>query len=233
MPCPSRRATLPRSIGVSVEVGTQLPAHRLDLLTAHFGPAGAGAKMRGRYRMQVLRPERSTPPVASSVEKHHRATSSSTSTSTASASRKRPGDKKASRLGSTYPEAVVCDFAEWRFAIGRPKGLVFPKPSGNAWSKSGRGNWRRRWFSKAAAGAGYPQLQPRDLRRTCASLLAAVSTPPVEIEAQMSHRPTCRGGSTSTRIEELRGTRLSIDELIARARAEAFGDAESREAAGA
>jgi integrase len=85
-----------------------------------------------------------------------------------------------------------------------------------------RGNWRRRWFSKAAEAAGYPELQPRDLRHTCASLLAAVNTPRIEIENQMGHRADTSERIYQHLIEELRGTQLTVDELIAKARADVF-----------
>jgi integrase len=133
---------------------------------------------------------------------------------------KRPEDKKGGPRWIELPEAVVADLAEWRLAIGRPQGLIFPKASGNPWSKSDRGNWRRRWFTKAAKAAGYPELQPRDLRHTCASLLAAVNTPRIEIEAQMGHRADTSERVYQHLIEELRGKRLTIDELIAEARSE-------------
>lgn len=142
---------------------------------------------------------------------------------------KRPEDKKGGPRWIDLPEAVVADLAEWRLAIGRPQGLVFPKPSGAPWSKSDRGNWRRRWFTDAAKAAGFPKLQPRDLRHTCASLLAAVNTPRIEIEAQMGHRGDTSESVYQHLIEELRGRRLTIDELIAEARRDrdvrpAFGE---------
>jgi integrase len=58
---------------------------------------------------------------------------------------------------------------------------------------------------KAAAAAGYPELQPRDLRHTCASMLAAVNTPRVEIEAQMGHRADTSERIYQHLIDELRG----------------------------
>jgi integrase len=128
-----------------------------------------------------------------------------------------PGPKTGHRW-IELPEVVVADLAEWRLAYGRPQGLVFPKPSGRPWSKSDRGNWRRRWFSKAANAIGQPGLSPRDLRHTCASLLAAVNTTRIEIEAQMGHRADTSERIYQHLIEELRGTRLGVNELIRDAR---------------
>jgi integrase len=133
-------------------------------------------------------------------------------------------DPKTGHRWIELPEAVVSDLAEWRLALGRPQGLVFPKPNGLPWSKSDRGNWRRRWFSKAAEAIGQPGLTPRDLRHTCASLLAAVNTPRIELEAQLGHRADTSERIYQHLIEELRGTKLGIDELIGRARAKVHGD---------
>jgi integrase len=88
---------------------------------------------------------------------------------------------------------------------------------------SDRGNWRRRWFSRAAAAIGHPDLNPRDLRHTCASLLAAVNTPRVEIEAQLGHRADTSERIYQHLIEELRGTKLGLDELIRDARGKVVG----------
>jgi integrase len=136
---------------------------------------------------------------------------------------KHPSDKKRGPRWIELPQAVVADLAEWRLALGRPGGLIFPKPNGLPWSKSDRGNWRRRWFSKAAASIGHPDLTPRDLRHTCASVLAAVNTPRVEIEAQLGHRADTSERIYQHLIEELRGTELGFDELIREARTRVFG----------
>ncbi|MDP9276675.1 MAG: tyrosine-type recombinase/integrase [Actinomycetota bacterium] len=132
-------------------------------------------------------------------------------------------DPKTGHRWIELPEAVVSDLAEWRLAIGRPQGLVFPKPNGLPWTKSDRGNWRRRWFSKAAKAIGHQTLKPRDLRHTCTSLLAAVNTPRIEIEAQMGHRADTSERIYQHLIEELRGTKLGLDELIGEARRKVFG----------
>ena len=52
-PCPSHRVTLPRSIGVSVEVGTQVRTHRLDLPPAH-SRAGAAARVSPERRSKSV-----------------------------------------------------------------------------------------------------------------------------------------------------------------------------------
>ncbi len=136
---------------------------------------------------------------------------------------KHPSDKKRGPRWIELPEATVADLSEWRLALGAPGGLIFPKPNGHPWSKSDRGNWRRRWFSKAAAAIGQSDLQPRDLRHTCASLLAAVNTPRVEIEAQLGHRADTSERIYQHLIEELRGTKLGIDDLIREARTKVLG----------
>ncbi len=141
---------------------------------------------------------------------------------------KHPSDKKRGPRWVELPEAVVADLAEWRLALGRPAGLVFPKPNGLPWSRSDRGNWRRRWLSKAAAAIGEPTLTPRDLRHTCASLLAAVNTPRVEIEAQLGHRADTSERIYQHLIEELRGTRLNFDQLVRQARADVLGEPDVR-----
>jgi integrase len=141
-------------------------------------------------------------------------------------------DPKTGHRWIDLPEAVVADLAEWRMARGRPEGLIFPKPNGNPWSKTDRNNWRRRWLSKAAKVIGEPDLTPRDLRHTCTSLLAAVNTPRIEIENQMGHRADTSERIYQHLIEELRGTKLGLDELITKARAEVFSGADVRPAFG-
>jgi integrase len=141
-------------------------------------------------------------------------------------------DPKTGHRWIDLPEAVVADLAEWRLASGRPEGLIFPKPDGRPWSKSDRGNWRRRWLRKAAEGSA-PGITPRDLRHTCASLLAATNTPRVEIENQLGHRADTSERIYQHLIDELRGTKLGVDALIAQARAEVFQeDADVRGAFG-
>lgn len=93
-------------------------------------------------------------------------------------------------------------------------------------------NWRRRWFTKAAEAIDRKGLKPRDLRHTCTSLLAAVNTPRIEIEAQMGHRADTSERIYQHLIEELRGTELGLDELIAKARKEVFDEEDVRSAFG-
>lgn len=132
---------------------------------------------------------------------------------------KRPGDKKGGPRWIDLPQAVKLDLNELRIASRDPGGLIFGRADGTPLRKSDRGNWRRRWFSKAIEAAGVPDLQPRDLRHTAASLLAAVNTPRIEIEAQMGHRADTSERVYQHLIEELRGTgATSVDELIAQAR---------------
>jgi integrase len=52
---------------------------------------------------------------------------------------KHPSDKKRGPRWIELPAVVGVDLAEWRLAMGRPAGLVFPKPNGLPWSKSDRG----------------------------------------------------------------------------------------------
>lgn len=141
-------------------------------------------------------------------------------------------DPKTGHRWLELPQALRSDLAEWRLALGSPDGLIFPKPDGRPWSKSDRGNWRRRWFAKAAEAIGQPTLKPRDLRHTCTSLLAAVNTPRIEIEAQMGHRADTSERIYQHLIEELRGTKLGLEQLIAQARAEVFSGADVRSAFG-
>ena len=118
-----------------------------------------------------------------------------------------------------------------RISPHQREGLIFPKRDGRPWSKSDRGNWRRRWLRRAAEGVA-PGLTPRDLRHTCASLLAATNTPRIEIENQLGHRADTSERIFQHLIDELRGTELSVDALIAQARVEVFREGRRREFGG-
>lgn len=132
------------------------------------------------------------------------------------------GDKKGKPRWVELPKAVVTDLATLRLAQSS-HGLIFPTPTGLPWTATNRGNWRRRYFSKAAKAIGYPELQPRHLRHTCASLLAATNTPRIEIQEQMGHRVDTSERVYQHLVPELRGSRLGLDELIAAARGEVHG----------
>lgn len=145
---------------------------------------------------------------------------------------KHPDDRKNGPRWIEIPDAVAQDLAAWRLAMGRPHGLIFPKPNGMPWTKSDRGNWRKRWFSKAAAAVGLEGMTPGHLRHTSVSLRVATGGTDPEIEQQHGHRIDTSRRIYQHPIEVLRGRRATLDQLIAEARSEVFPPAGSVRAIG-
>lgn len=121
------------------------------------------------------------------------------------------------------PDPVRADLEGWRVASGgSTQGLVFPRPTDRLpWKETDYRNWRSRAFSKAARATGLGNLNPYDLRHTCASLLAAAGWNHLEIAAQLGHSPETSVKVYQHLIQVELGERRSIDEWIAEARVEA------------
>lgn len=143
-----------------------------------------------------------------------------------------PGSKtgQAYRRRVNIPDPVVADLEGWRVQQGKPtSGLIFPRAKdGNPWRRADYQNWRRRHFKATAAHAGVGNLNPYDLRHTCASLLAAAGWNHLEIAAQLGHSP-----ETSVRVYQhlIRtgfGERKPIDDWITEAREQAATEAKKQ-----
>jgi integrase len=84
------------------------------------------------------------------------------------------------------------DLRAWRIMSGgpSPSSLLFPGPSGKAWTERGWQNWRRRVWRPAATAAGLPAgSRPRDLRASYASLLIRSGMTVVEVAHELGHSP--------------------------------------------
>jgi integrase len=138
------------------------------------------------------------------------------------------------------PDPLLADLAEWRLALGRPQGLVFPRASdAMAWRKYDWDNWRRRTFRPAAGAAGLLEWDrkrkrwigrfvPYDLRHTCASLMIAAGRPIAEVAAHLGHGVDVCARTYAHAMEAMKGQPVrSVEELIREAR----GEAEARKAA--
>ncbi len=121
------------------------------------------------------------------------------------------------------PDPIRADLEGWRVASGgSTQGLIFPRSTDRlAWKETDYRNWRNRAFNKAAEAAGLGDLNPYDLRHTCASLLAAAGWNHLEIAAQLGHSPETSVKVYQHLIQVELGERRSIDEWITEARAEA------------
>lgn len=121
------------------------------------------------------------------------------------------------------PQSLHQDLAAWRMASGRPDAaaLVFPGPTGEAWSGSDVRNWRDRVFTPALHPCGLDEsMVPYDLRHACASLLIYEGRSVVEIAEQMGHAPTMALDTYGHVIRDLReAPRVSTEEQIRAARA--------------
>lgn len=135
-----------------------------------------------------------------------------------------PGSKTGMgyRRQVNLPDPVRADLESWRVASGGAnQGLIFPRPSDRLpWRETDYRNWRVRLFGKAAEAAGLGNLNPYDLRHTCASLLAAAGWNHLEIAAQLGHSPETSVKVYQHLIQVELGERRSIDEWITEARAE-------------
>ncbi|MGB6057603.1 MAG: site-specific integrase [Microthrixaceae bacterium] len=135
-----------------------------------------------------------------------------------------PGSKTGMgyRRQVNLPDPVRADLEGWRVASGgSTQGLVFPRSTDRLpWRETDYRNWRNRAFSKAAEATGLGNLNPYDLRHTCASLLAAAGWNHLEIAAQLGHSPETSVKVYQHLIQVELGERRSIDEWITEARAE-------------
>lgn len=119
--------------------------------------------------------------------------------------------------------ALQQDLLEWRLACGRPSPstLVFPRPSGRAWTPEDVRNWRRRIWKPALDACGLPEsLVPYDLRHSFASLLLHENRlSVVEIANQLGHAATMTVDTYGHVLDELDDERGdTADEVIRRAR---------------
>ncbi|MCO5316784.1 MAG: site-specific integrase [Solirubrobacterales bacterium] len=135
-----------------------------------------------------------------------------------------PGSKTGMgyRRKVNLPNPVRADLEGWRVASGGSnQGLIFPRSSDHLpWKETDYRNWRGRTFGKAAEAAGLGNLNPYDLRHTCASLLAAAGWNHLEIAAQQGNSPETSVKVYQHLIQVELGERRSIDEWITEARAE-------------
>lgn len=135
-----------------------------------------------------------------------------------------PGSKTGMgyRRQVNLPDPVRADLEGWRVASGgSTQGLIFPRSSDHQpWKETDYRNWRVRVFGKAGEAAGLGNLNPYDLRHTCASLLAAAGWNHLEIAAQQGNSPETSVKVYQHLIQVELGERRSIDEWITDARAE-------------
>ena len=120
---------------------------------------------------------------------------------------------------------VAADLAAWRLRCGRPAktALVLPHPSGQAWSKSAWGNWRRREFGQACDAAGIDGLRPYDLRHTFASLLLAEGRSVHYVAEQLGHSAVMTLRTYGHVIADYRDRQtIDADEEIRKARGLAY-----------
>ena len=138
------------------------------------------------------------------------------------------GDVKATKTGQLRAVSLLSglkdDLDLWRLASAEAGGqeLVFPTRRGHAWRDHDWRNWRRRVFEPVAEAVGLSGARPYDLRHSFVSLLIHEGRSVVEVAAQAGHSPTMALSTYAHVIAELEGTeRVSADEQIRRARAEA------------
>ena len=118
------------------------------------------------------------------------------------------------------PGPVGMDLLEWRIASGRREGLIWPRRGGeHPWGQADWNNWRRRWFTPAAADAGRGDLVPYDLRHSAASLCIACGRPLTEVAHQLGHSPEVSARTYHHLLEEARGQQgRTLEEWILEAR---------------
>ena len=101
---------------------------------------------------------------------------------------------------------------------GRPRdALVFPRPTGDPWTREDYNNWRNRvWRSAAPAGSS-----PYSLRHGFVSLLVREGRYSVaEIAARLGHNQSQTQDTYSHVFDEFEGTeRVPVADLITAARA--------------
>lgn len=111
----------------------------------------------------------------------------------------------------------------WRAASGRPgpKQLVTSTTKGGSWTKHDWGNWRSRPFARAAEAAGLPpDVRPRDLRGSLASLLVHEGRNIKQVAEIMGHSPEVCLRDYAQIFEEFDpyAERIDADTMIRRAR---------------
>jgi integrase len=129
------------------------------------------------------------------------------------------------------PHAV--DVVQWRLALGRPHGLIFPRSSdGLGRRKYDWDNWRKRSFRPAAGAAGLLEwdrkrkrwvgdFTPYDLRHTCASMMIAAGRPIAEVADHLGRGVDVCARTYAHVIDEMKGKPITpVDEAIRSARAE-------------
>jgi integrase len=148
------------------------------------------------------------------------------------------GEVKVTKTGQTRTVRLLpplaADLAEWRLASRRPgpKALVFPGPTGDAWTDTSYRNWRRRIFGPAAKAAGLDASRPYFLRHLFCSLLLAEGASVVEVARQAGHSPTMTLSTYGHVIEELEGGERRSAEAVLRAAREAATSSRVRRARG-
>lgn len=131
----------------------------------------------------------------------------------------------------------AADLAEWRLALGRPHGLIFPRAAdGLGWRKYDWDNWRKRSFRPAAGAAGLLRwdrrrkvwtgdFRPYDLRHTAASLMIAAGRPVAEVADHLGHGVDVCMRTYAHLIEEMKGKpQTPVADAIRAARAELGGE---------
>jgi integrase len=119
------------------------------------------------------------------------------------------------------------DLTAWRRVTGQPSGLVFPRPSGSAWSDDDRRNWRHRVFQANADAIGKAKARPYYLRHSFVSLLIAEGRTVIDVAQQAGHSAeTCLRYYAHLFAEFDPAHRVSAEEEIRKARAELAGCSE-------
>lgn len=141
------------------------------------------------------------------------------------------GEVKSTKTGRSRTvmllESLRYDLAWWQAFLGSPEeGFVFQSKdrSGLPWPDEAYKSWHQKGFRVALTAAGISEGRPYDLRHSFASLLIHSGRSVVDAAAQLGHSPTMNLTTYAHVIEELDGDYRPIDELIAEARLEVFGD---------
>lgn len=144
-------------------------------------------------------------------------------------------DRKRGRTRSVdLLEPLRLDLARYRIALGGASDtdLVFPGPTGGAWSRSDVGNWRRRVWKPALEACGLDPMVPYALRHSFVSLLLHEGRLSLgEIAEQAGHSVAVLSSTYAHVLRELRGAeRVSAAEQIEAARAELDAEGGKRRA---
>jgi integrase len=141
------------------------------------------------------------------------------------------GLEKRTKTGATRSVRLLAplaeDLAAWRKVTRQPSGLVFPRPSGAAWSDDDWRNWRHRVFQANADAIGKANARPYDLRHSFVSLLIAEGRTVIDVAQQAGHSAeTCLRYYAHLFAEFDPARRVSAEDEIRKARIELDGRSE-------